>query len=127
MGHVASGAQPGLLYMTAGLQKAKQEATRPLKAWAWSPKHQFQCILLVKAGHRVSLVQWEGNNLLLDGRSTPVNRGEDGWPPTLEAFRHGTQERKLSGRYKHAILKRDEKVASRFLKRCSDRLDQMCA
>lgn len=24
---------------------------------------------------------------------SPTNRGEDGWPPTLEAFRHGTQEK----------------------------------
>ena len=103
-------------------QKAKAEATGPLRPGLGSPKHQFQCILLVKAGHRVSLVQWEGNNFAPWWKACHPQTGEKMtghqlWRPSVMALK-----RKLSERHKHAILKRDVKVASRFLKRCSDRL-----
>lgn len=101
------------------LRRQKQKPQGP-QGLGLSPKHQCMHSVLVKAGHRVSLVQWEGNNFapLMEGvrRQTGEKMaGHQLW----RLFPKGTQE-KLSGRYKQLGLERDVKVASRFLKRCSD-------
>lgn len=50
-------------------------------------------LLLVKAGHKVSLGQGEGNGLPSWMGGVASTQAEDGWPPSWEGFYHNTQEK----------------------------------